>query len=434
MRAWKIITIPLIILVLAVTTACSASGNQLVRQYQQVQVVNGDLVTKLSGSGKIAVVNDAKLTFGSGGKLTTMNVAEGDNVTKGNALAKLDTSALELARAQAEVALAQAQVAVTQAQVNLDSAELNLKNTERLYVKTDDINAAQGLVSAARQIADYDQFQLWNAVLPKDIDYYTKKLADDNRSLTQAQARLDQLLAGPDTDQVAIAKSQVEVAQSQLENAPKLVEAAQKSLDVVQKQLDEATITAPFDGVVATIYAKVGDIIPTPTLSPQTIIYLVDVDNMEIDVSIDEIDIPSVQVGQKAVITVDALPGIRLDGTVASIATIPNAQAAAAGATAYVVKARFTIPQGIVVKAGMNASVDVVTNEHKNALLLPNDAIKKDNDGNSYVEIMNSQQIVTKPVVIGLSNSTETEIVSGLGLGDKVAIETTAGRWSLQSK
>jgi multidrug efflux pump subunit AcrA (membrane-fusion protein) len=84
LKFWKIFAVPLIISALALTAACSATA-QPVRQIQQVQVTRGDLETKISGNGKVAIVNDAKLAFGSGGKLTTLNVAEGDRVTKGAA-------------------------------------------------------------------------------------------------------------------------------------------------------------------------------------------------------------------------------------------------------------------------------------------------------------------------------------------------------------
>lgn len=101
MKAWKFILGPLIILVLSVT-ACSSAGNQSARPIQQTAVVRGDLTTNISGSGKIALVTDAKLSFGSAGKLEILNVKEGDKVTKGEVLAKLDTSALEVSLAQAK--------------------------------------------------------------------------------------------------------------------------------------------------------------------------------------------------------------------------------------------------------------------------------------------------------------------------------------------
>ena len=88
----------------------------------------------------------------------------------------------------------------------------------------------------------------------------------------------------------------------------------------------------------------------------------------------------------------------------------------------------------MAVKIGMNTSVDIVTSEHKNTLLLPNQAIKKDNLGKNYVEVMNVQQVKMQPVVLGLQDDTRTEIVAGLKEGDKVVTNAIPGKWSLQSK
>ena len=418
MKVWKIIAVPLMILVLILpVTACSTTSNQLYTQTQQVPVVRGDLISKVNGSGKIAVSTDAKLSFGSGGKLAVLNVQEGDRVTEGEVLAKLDTTSLELA--------------VKAAKVDLDTATNNYTKLTYPYTYS---TFALDVPDALATIADA-QRELDEAVKSLEVGLSSDQYWQVWQQLKQAQDKLteaEQKLArgqGEDVFETGILR----VTDFWTLRAAQLgMEKAQLALDNAQKQIDNATITAPFNGVIANIYAKQGDIIPSPVASPQMIMYLVDTTDMEVDINIDEMDVPSVQAGQRAIISIDALPGTTLNGIVTSIATVPNAQAATTGATVYVAKVRFTIPQGLAIKVGMNASVDIVTNEHKNVLLLPNYAIKKDNQGKSYVETMNNQQIVTKPVVIGLSNSTQTEIVSGLNEGDKVMTGITAGKWSLQ--
>ena len=98
MKFWKILMIPslvIVLLALPVATACSSSAaSQQAPSLQQIPVVRGDLITKVNGSGKVAILNYANLSFGSGGKLVTLNVAEGDKVTKGKVLAQLDTASL----------------------------------------------------------------------------------------------------------------------------------------------------------------------------------------------------------------------------------------------------------------------------------------------------------------------------------------------------
>jgi RND family efflux transporter MFP subunit len=416
MKVWKIIAVPLMILVLMLpVAACGTASNQPYTQTQEVQVVRGDLITVVSGSGKIAVATDAKLSFLSGGKLAVLNVQEGDRVTKGEVLASLDTTSLELA--------------VKAAQVDLDTAT---NNYARLTYPYSPSTFTFDVPTALADVADA-QRELDKALDSLEIGLGFDQYWQAWERLKQAQAKLteaEQMLGQGKGGAMFPAASGVDFWT--IRAAQLAMEKAQLALDNANTNLENATITAPFDGVVANLYAKQGDIIPTPLASPQIIMYLVDTTSMEVDINIDEMDVPSVEAGQRAIINIDALPGTTLNGAVTSVGTAPDARAAAAGATIYVTKVNFAIPQGLAIKVGMNARVDIVTNEHKNVLLLPNDAIKKDEQGKSYVEIMSNRQVITKPVVIGLSNSTQTEIVSGLNEGDSVISGISAGRWSLQ--
>jgi hypothetical protein len=79
----------------------------------------------------------------------------------------------------------------------------------------------------------------------------------------------------------------------------------------------------------------------------------------------------------------------------------------------------------------MNASANIITAVDNNCLMLSTRAIKKDAQGNSYVQIMNGGEIKTQAVVIGPNDGTNTEIISGLREGDKVITSGAAGKWSL---
>jgi len=204
-----------------------------------------------------------------------------------------------------------------------------------------------------------------------------------------------------------------------------------KILITCKKQINDSTLTAPFAGTIAALYYKQGDIIPSPAVTPQIIIYLVDTDHLEVSATIDELDSPSLQVGQNATLRIDALPGSTLDGVISAIATTPNTQAAATGMTAYTVKVAFDVPQNLTVKPGMNADVDIVSQLRKNVLLLPNQTIKQDSQGNSYVQVVKNQTITNQPVVVGAQEGTNTEIISGIQEGDKVV---NGIAWSLQGK
>ncbi|TET68305.1 MAG: biotin/lipoyl-binding protein, partial [Dehalococcoidia bacterium] len=128
MIRWRTITALLLCLILVSLTACNPFGDDEETTQQLVEVARGDLIVSVSGSGNIEASREARLSFGSGGRIDRIYVEEGDQVSKGEVLAELDTDALELAKTQAEVALTQAQLARTQAQLSQQTTEYELKN------------------------------------------------------------------------------------------------------------------------------------------------------------------------------------------------------------------------------------------------------------------------------------------------------------------
>jgi RND family efflux transporter MFP subunit len=331
MKGWRIAVIFLLCLVLAGGVACPGEPEEA--EWQLVEVGRDDLMISVSGSGNIGVSHEASLAFGSGGKVDKIYVEEGDKVSTGDVLAKLDTGALELALAQAKVVLEQ---------------------------------------------AEYNLNQL------KDVLHASH-------------------------DRVKIAESEVE--------------AARQAVSQAQKQLDEATITASFDGLVAAIYVKEGDIIPPPTMAPKVIIYLFDPSSMELKAEVDEIDIPDVEPGQNAIITVDALPDEQLEGVVTLVSSLPIVEA---GLVLYEVKIGFDVPEGLEVKVGMSATADIIVQQAENALLVPARAVERDSQGNPVVWTKLNEQIEERPVVTGISDGLQTEVLEGLDEGEMVVVERQA--------
>jgi multidrug efflux pump subunit AcrA (membrane-fusion protein) len=180
MKKWIAVGTGLLIFLLAGVTACNPLGEGEEIQ-QPVAVTRSDLYISVSGSGNIEASEEAKLTFGSSGRLDTINVEKGDIVNQGELLAALETDALELAETQAEVALAQAEVAVTsaavalvQAQLAEQTAEYNLKNTR----DTEDtlalalFNAQIATKSAEHHVGETQDIYTWPDIetAQKDVD------------------------------------------------------------------------------------------------------------------------------------------------------------------------------------------------------------------------------------------------------------------------
>ena len=459
-------------LVLLWTTACDllGGGEEEVSQ-QLVKVTRGDLTVSVTGSGKVETSLEARLAFGSTGKVDKILVEEGDRVSKGEVLAKLDTSALELARTQSQVALTQAEVALTQAQLAQKTAEYNLKNTRdtegalelALFNAQISLDQAQRTLDTGITATDYDAIKAelnkakaWYKYVIDSIQEGTGNLNDlaleldiAKERLDTAQARYDDLLAGYDTQEVAIKKKQLEAAEMSVAQAQKnldelaediairelqvesasqsvvqarqSVELAGQSLDEAQRQLDEATIVASFEGIVAQVLATEGDNIPSPSMVPKTIIHLIDPSRMELAVEVDEIDIPLVEIGQEAVISVDALPDAEFQGIITAVYPVPKEEG---GVVLYDVRLSLDAPENSGIKVGMSASADVLIEKRSNVLMVPSRAIEKDNQGKTIVKVMSDEQVQERQVVVGLDDGFRIEIVSGLGEGETVVIES----------
>jgi len=470
MKNWQTTTVLLLCLVLASTTACNPFGGGEEEANQQlVEVTRGDLTVTVNGIGNIVIPEERMLSFGSDDKVERVYVEEGDRVNKGDALAKLDTDTLELAVTQAELALTEQQVAITQAevaltekevavtqaevaltekevavteaQVALETAEYNLFEAQDTYI-WQDIRTAQSDVDEAQRYLDDALWNLNQSTGP-GVEFAQKIVIHAQSRLDTAEDILEAMLAGTDPQEIVIKKLEVELAQQSLELAQlsqglaqqsleqarqsqelarqsleleqQSLAQAQQSLAQARKQLDEATLTAPFDGVVASVYVDEGDSVSATT----AIIHLVDLTSLELEVEVDEIDIPNVKIGERALINVDALPGVELEGEVAFIPPVSREEP---GLVLYDVKIGFDVPQDFELRGGMSATADIVIDERKDVLLVPNQAITLDNQDNPIVTVLVNELTQERRVVTGISNGSQTEILSGLSEGEVIVI------------
>jgi len=389
-KSWQIVAILFLCLVLAGTTSCACEGGEE-PSWQLAEAMLGDLTISVSASGNIAVSNEVSLVFSTGGKVDKLYVEEGDKVSQGDTLAKLDTGFLELALAGAEAALAQ--------------AEYILDKTENPFSKKE-IRDARDDVHDAEEYLYYTRDMLAQAYLDNDeeaISQWEAEVYLAQINLGIAEEMLDAMIFDTDDDEIEILEMQVD--------------AAEQALAEAQKQLDEATITAPFDGLVAGVYVKEQDIIA----AAMPIVYLIDSSNMELIAEVDEIDIPDVKLGQRVIIEVDPLPSLELEGVVTFIGSLPIVEA---GLVLYEAKIGFDVSPDSELKIGMSAIADIIIHQRSNVLLVPERAVTQDSQGNPMVRVMVNEQIEERSVGVGISDGYHTEIISGLQEGDVVVVET----------
>jgi RND family efflux transporter MFP subunit len=383
--------------------ACAGQAEE--GQSQLVEVSRGDLMITVSADGNLSFVRDRKLTFGITGTIAEVNVEEGDWVSQGEVLARLDTTALELAARVAEV--------------DVEIAEANYVKLTYPYTYS---TFAFDVPTALAALADAKR-ELNKAVEALEIGLSFDQYWVVWRELEQAEDKLTEaiqrLARGRGED--VFTSGILNVADFWTVRAAQLtMEKAQVALDVANNDLEKAVMVAPFDGVIAVVNVKEGDSLSAMDYATRTIIELIDPTSMELSAEVDEIDIPYVELGQKAIIGVDALPRVQLEGEITSVSPLATEES---GLVLYKIKVSFEVPEGSGLKAGMSATADIIIAERSGVLLVPNRAIGEDSRGNPAVKVVVDTQIEERAVVIGISDGSQTEIVSGLNEGEVVVVE-----------
>lgn len=244
-------------------------------------------------------------------------------------------------------------------------------------------------------------------------------LANAEWNITVKENALATLKAGPDA--IDIRTKQIAVQQKQ------------DALNEARQNLSYYKIQAPFSGVIADVGVQKGDAVSSGTV----IATLVTKQGMS-EISLNEVDIAKIKVGQKVTITFDAIPDFTMTGKVAEVGTIG---AVSQGVVSYTVKINFDT-QDDRVKPGMSVSASIIIDAKQDILVVPSGAIKSQG-GLNYVEVLDSPLgnqseatsaagIVSKnpprrqTVQIGLADDSNTEIVSGLKEGDVIVVKTMA--------
>ena len=185
-------------------------------------------------------------------------------------------------------------------------------------------------------------------------------------------------------------------------------------LKELESYRDDPVVTADADGYVESIEAVEG----MTYQKGQQVLTIADGSSMNLKVDIDELDIDGVRVGQKAEVSFDAFADEIYDGTVQKISGVG---VMAGGVTTYAVT--ISLQDSSRLRDGMSATATITLDEKKDVLLIPSDAVEM-SGAEYYVEIISGDQIEKRPVVIGLVNEDDTEIVSGLAEGDTVVVRT----------
>jgi HlyD family secretion protein len=355
------------------------------------KVTRGDVGRSVIATGKIQPITKVEVKSKASGIVEKLYVDINNKVTKGQPLAQLD---------QQEIL---AQVDAQRAQ--LASAEANVTSFDA-NIEQDKVNAAAPDLPMYKATLDRNQ------EMKKEGLVSQQALDDTNKDYLAALTRRDS------------AKAQIGVDTAKLKQAKAQVLQNQASLKQLEEQLSYTTIVAPMDGVILSRDVEIGDAVSSILVLGSTATLVMtegDINQVYVQGKVDEADIAHVYMGQPARIKVESFRDRFFTGKVTKIAPLGVEKD---NVTTFEVRVSIDNPGGEL-KANMTANAEILLDEHKGVLTVPEGAVSYDNQKNATVQLPDRKQkdgYRTVPVKVGLSNGSMTEIVSGLKEGQQVVL------------
>ncbi|MCE5258071.1 MAG: efflux RND transporter periplasmic adaptor subunit [Chloroflexi bacterium] len=407
-------------------------------------VTKGSIELVVSSTGSLAPERQVALSFSSAGTVNSVSAVKATRVEKGQVLATLDTTDLDLSFKQAELSLTNAEAALAKASQKASEADLNAAKSSVALAQAnlDEVLASPTADDLKKAEISLEQAKnsLWIAQSQRDVTRASPtanqaskaqaevSVANADFSLQQAQMTYDDLVAGPTQSQILSAQNQLIQAQNTLDellaqpkeedlvSAQNQVESAKLNLDSARDKLSDAVLKAPFAGLLAEWSIAEGDIVGSSTSAGT----LIDDSQYHVDISFDETEIGKLAVGQPATVTLDAYSDETLTGTVAVVDTLGTTTQ---GVVYYNVRVELQ-PTDLALRPSMTAAVDIIAQHKDSVLLVASKAIKRDTQG-TYVMVQKMGGTQRANITIGITNGTLTEVTSGLNEGDVVLLNTT---------
>lgn len=329
-------------------------------------VARGDVEDTVLATG----VLEAKMLVSVGaevsGRIDTLHVALGQQVSRGDLIAEIDSLNQENAVRGAEAALASVEAQKRIQQANAAQAELAL--------------------TRARQSAE-------------------------RNLITQVELEAAELA--------------VETAQAQIEQLDAQILQARINVDAANLNLERTRITAPADGTVVAVLVEEGQTVNANSDTP-TIVKIANLDTMIVKAEISEADVPRVVPGQRVYFTIMGEPNNRIEAQLIDVEPAPESissdTAASSTSSAVYYNGRFEVPNpDYKLRISMTAQVTIVLGEAQDVVVVPSSALIETPRGTA-VRVYDAAEgrVMPRPVTVGLNNNIVAEIVDGLSEGDEI--------------
>ncbi|QWF79887.1 efflux RND transporter periplasmic adaptor subunit [Amycolatopsis sp. CA-230715] len=387
-RAWLVNGVLVVLLGAAgfgIYQAFSPAQGTAQPQSRSTPVVRGDVAETVSAAGAVASGYSANVNFAESGKVTSIPVSVGDKVTAGERLATIDS-----AQASKQLEIAKDGLAV--AKENLANANAAAPTTAPTKTGTSPQSAQQAESTTSLQ-AKVDQ---------ADLDVETAQAALDATVLTAPGAGTVTAINGA-VGQQAGSQAGSGASSGTQQGSASGGQAGGQSGGAQGGQQGAATQSASGSGFIV----------------------LTDLDHLVVDTAVAEIDASKVKAGQKAQVTINAMPDTPVQASVASVALTPTTSG---NTVSYDTKLTLTgAPAGL--RPGQSASVVITVAEAADALTVPSAAVQTSGMTNTVVVAENGQNVPT-PVQVGIRGESTVQITSGLTEGQRVVVtgaQQTAG-------
>ncbi|MEQ1534399.1 MAG: efflux RND transporter periplasmic adaptor subunit [Burkholderiaceae bacterium] len=310
-------------------------------QYRTSKIERGSLQASVSASGAVNPVTQVSVGTQVSGQIKELYVDFNSEVKAGQLIALIDPETFEYR--------------VRSAQADLDST--------RAQVLTAQANVASSNAQLSRAKLDLTEAQ-------RDLE--RQQLLVDKQFVTQSVADKARALVGNLGESVKVAEAQMAVTNAQVKSAQASVAQRESSLAQARIDLARTKITSPVNGIVIKRSIEKGQTVAASLSSPELFVIAQNLQDMQVDASIDESDVGKIRTGQKATFTVDAFAGQTFEGEVRQVR---KAAQTVANVVTYTAVIGFSNNGGRLLP-GMTANVRVITEARENVLKVANAALR----------------------------------------------------------
>ena len=380
-----------LLLIVLVALAATRGGGRI-DPSKLAKVERGDLAKSVVATGKIRAITQVEVKSKASGIVKKLLVDYGDQVKQGQILVELDKEEILARVRQQRASLEAAEAAARAASADLQHAKVDAEGPDvpmlkRAYERAQQM-AKDGVVSASALDDAHKNYEL--AV-------NKQQLGKANEVVSQAKLRQ--------------AEAQVSQARAQLEQT--------------EEEYRNSTIVSPIDGTVLSRDVEMGDAVSSILVlgsSATLVMTLGDTHEVYVKGKVDESDIAKVYIGQPARIKVESYKDRTFNGKVTKISPMGVEKD---NVTTFEVRVSIDNAKGEL-KSMMTANAEIVLEDHKGVLMVPEGALIYDKDRNASVEVPDSNAKDGRKklnVTVGISNGSKTELLSGLKEGNQVILQ-----------